>query len=66
VWWLGAYPFQVGHPMSETENSPEPVQRWTAYYQPVKNDIPPRIHEVLAARIRNTIDGFPAAGIRGV
>jgi|GEM_PF-3558670 len=52
--------------MSETENSPEPVQRWTAYYQPVKNDIPPRIHEVLAARIRNTIDGFPAAGIRGV
>jgi len=49
--------------MSETENSPEPVQRWT---QPVKNDIPPRIHEVLAARIRNTIDGFPAAGIRGV
>jgi len=42
------------------------VARSTTYYQPVKTDAPPRIDELLAARIRATIDGFPTAGIRGV
>jgi len=42
------------------------VARSTTYYRPVENDAPPRIDEVLAARIRTTIDEFPTAGIRGV